>query len=223
MVARAHHVERYAREGDMDAVAALQAAGLAADPSAPASAAHWFEAALRLVGEHAPPTRLGLLVLTARALSQTGEFGAARDALLEALRLAPPDFPLRGRMISACATMERLLGRHAEARTRVERALDALPDRGVPDAVFLIMELAADAFFQTDFERMWEWTRKGLAIARTLDEPPVLAAMTGAGGQRRRVRGPDRRRARAHRPRRRRCSTRCRTSSSPRGSTPACS
>ena len=25
---------------------------------------------------------------------------------------------------------------------------------------------------------MWEWTRKGLAIARELDDPPVLAAAT---------------------------------------------
>ncbi len=222
--ARAQHVERYARQGDMEAVAALQAAGLAADPAAPASAAHWFEAALRLLpgsaGEPAagrehglraaaeglgrtggPGTaggpgaagdgatadgdaaavrqmRLGLLLLSARALSQTGEFAAGREALLEALRLAPPGFPLRGRMISACATMERLLGRHAEARARVERALDALPDRGVPDAVFLMIELAADGFFATDWARMWEWARKGLAIARELDDPLVLAAAT---------------------------------------------
>ena len=42
---------------------------------------------------------------------------------------------MRARMIAACATAERLLGRHAEARARVERALDELPDRAVPDAV----------------------------------------------------------------------------------------
>ena len=69
--------------------------------------------------------------------------------------------------------MERLLGRHDEARARVERALDALPDRAVPDAVLLMMELAADGFFQTDWERMWEWTRKALAVARELDDPPL--------------------------------------------------
>ena len=47
--ARAHHVERYARLGDMDAVAVLRDAGLAADQALPASAAHWFGAALRLL------------------------------------------------------------------------------------------------------------------------------------------------------------------------------
>ena len=98
--------------------------------------------------------------------------------LLEALRLAPPNFPLRGRIISGCATMERLLGRHTEARARVERALAALPDRAVPDAVLLMMELAADGFFQADWERMWEWTRKALAVARELGDPPLEAATT---------------------------------------------
>ena len=114
--ARAQHVERYARDGDLEAVAVLRDAGLATDPAAPASAAHWFAAALRLLPEDAGAERLGLMLLHARALSQSGEFAASRDTLVEALRLAPPDFPLRGRMISACATMERLLGRHTEAR-----------------------------------------------------------------------------------------------------------
>ena len=58
-----------------------------------------------------------------------------------------------------------------------------------------MMELAADGFFQTDCERMWESTRKALAVARGLDDPPVLAATHGAGGDRGRVRRPDRRRA----------------------------
>ena len=176
--ARAQHVERYAREGDMEAVAVLRDAGLAADPSAPASAAHWFGTALRLLPADADQDRLGLLLLYARALSQIGEYAASHEALLEGLRLAPPEFPLRGRLIGACATIERLLGRHAEARARLERGLDALPDRAVPDAVSLMMELAGSGFFRADFESMWEWARKALAVARELDDPPGLAAST---------------------------------------------
>ncbi|WP_053227591.1 helix-turn-helix transcriptional regulator [Solirubrobacter soli] len=176
ITARAQHVERYAREGDLEAATALRDAGLAADPSAPASAAHWFAAALRLIPEG--QERMPLLLLYGRAMAQTGEFSASRDALIEALALAPPDFPLRGRMISGCATMERLLGRHEEARRRVEAALDALPDRGNPEAVFLMVELAADAFFATDFNRQWEWSRKGLALAGGLGDPAILAACT---------------------------------------------
>ena len=174
--ARAQHVERYAREGDLEAIEALRDAGLAADPSAPASAAHWFAAALRLATDDM--TRLPLLLLHGRALSQCGEFDASRDALIEALRIAPAEFPLRGRMIGACATMERLTGRHAQSRARVEQALAALPDRAVPDAVYLMMELTADGFFHTDWERMWEWSRKALAVARELADPPLLAATT---------------------------------------------
>src|SRR5438094_6899731 len=47
--ARAHHVERSAREGDLGAVAVLREAGEATKRLAPASAARWFAAALRLL------------------------------------------------------------------------------------------------------------------------------------------------------------------------------
>src|SRR5947207_176973 len=47
--ARAHHVERSAREGDLDAVAVLREAGEGAARLAPASAANWFAHALRLL------------------------------------------------------------------------------------------------------------------------------------------------------------------------------
>ena len=45
----AHHVERSARQGDEAAIALLREAGEAAAPRAPASAARWFGAALRLL------------------------------------------------------------------------------------------------------------------------------------------------------------------------------
>ena len=51
----AHHVERSARQGDEAAIALLREAGEAAAPRAPASAARWFGAALRLL----PPTAPG--------------------------------------------------------------------------------------------------------------------------------------------------------------------
>ena len=78
--------------------------------------------------------------------------------------------------------MERLLGRHDEARRRVERALDELPDRGVPEAVYLMIELAADGFYAADFTRMWEWARKSLTLARELGDPPTLASSTALTG-----------------------------------------
>ena len=71
VAARAQHVERYAREGDVEAAAALRDAGLAADPSAPASAAHWFGAALRLLGGAAERAPRRCCSCTRRALAQT--------------------------------------------------------------------------------------------------------------------------------------------------------
>jgi hypothetical protein len=172
--ARAHHVERFARLGDMEAVAVLREAGLAADQAMPASAAHWFAAALSILPADATGERLDLLVAHARALAQSGDFAGAREALLDGLALAPGG-PLRAGMIAACANIERLLGRNAEARARVERALDELPDRAVPEAVGLMIELGADAF-------------RG---ARR------LSARRGAGAARRRRPVPDGRRAAA--------------------------
>src|SRR5512132_2151640 len=52
--ARAHHVERSARHGDLAAVALLREAGESAARLAPESAARWFDAALRLLPESAP-------------------------------------------------------------------------------------------------------------------------------------------------------------------------
>ncbi|MGZ4618949.1 MAG: ATP-binding protein, partial [Frankiaceae bacterium] len=52
--ARAHHVERSARQGDLAAVAVLRQAGQATARLAPESAARWFGGALRLLPQTAP-------------------------------------------------------------------------------------------------------------------------------------------------------------------------
>ncbi|MDA0174750.1 helix-turn-helix transcriptional regulator, partial [Solirubrobacter taibaiensis] len=176
--ARAHHVERYARLGDLEAVAVLRAAGLAADQALPATAAHWFAAALAVLPQDAEDERLGLLIAHARAQAQVGNFAAARTDLLAALNLKGQALYVRPRMIAGCATAERLMGRFDEARARVEQALAELPDRATSGGLLLMAELATDGFLRTDWALMWEWGRKGLAVSRTLDDPPALAAST---------------------------------------------
>ena len=65
--ALAHHVERSAREGDVGAAAVLRQAGEEAVRLAPASAAHWFGEALRLLPATAPAEeRIELLLARAR-------------------------------------------------------------------------------------------------------------------------------------------------------------
>ena len=70
----AHHVERSARQGDEAAIALLREAGEAAAPRAPASAARWFAAALRLLPAAAPgDRRVELLLARSEALAATGQ------------------------------------------------------------------------------------------------------------------------------------------------------
>jgi hypothetical protein len=90
--ALAHHVERSAREGDVGAAAVLRRAGEEAVRLAPASAAHWFGEALRLLPATAPAEeRIELLFARARALTAVGRFDDSRSALLHALAIVPDD------------------------------------------------------------------------------------------------------------------------------------
>ena len=187
LAARAHHVERSARVGDEAAASVLEQAGHQAAARAPAIAARWFEAALRLLG--APPggdgpapgvdpiRRLALLVPLAGALAATGRLERALDALVEALALV--DLPdLRVRLIAACAACENLLGRHDAAHARLLHALEALEDRRSAAAAALHAELAADALYDSDFEAMHEWATRAGDTARALSDRGLEALAT---------------------------------------------
>ena len=88
--ARAHHVERSARQGDVAAVAVLRDAGEAAARLAPESAAQWFGGALRLLPQTAPAQeRVELLLARAGALAAAGHFTDSHEALLEAIAIVP--------------------------------------------------------------------------------------------------------------------------------------
>jgi predicted ATPase len=65
--AQAHHVEHSARRGDERAIALLSRAAASAAPRAPATAARWLQAAVRLVPEDAAHPRVELLVGGAEA------------------------------------------------------------------------------------------------------------------------------------------------------------
>ena len=74
----------------------LREAGEGAAQRAPASAAHWFEAALGLLPAPRPPSeRVELLMALAGAKAATGRFEEARAALLESIELRPATEALR--------------------------------------------------------------------------------------------------------------------------------
>jgi DNA-binding NarL/FixJ family response regulator/tetratricopeptide (TPR) repeat protein len=177
--ARAHHVEQSARHGDMAAVAVLRDAGEAAAKRAPVSAARWFAVALGLLPEKAERSqRMDLLIALAGAQAATGRFEASRTALLESIDLTARDeTKLRVQLIGSCAAVEQLLGHHEQAHARLAATLGELTDGSSPQAVELMLHLAAGDFYRMDYEGMRGWGERALGVARALDEPLTAASM----------------------------------------------
>ncbi len=174
---RAHHVERSARPGDVAAIDLLQEAGAAAAPRAPATAARWYQAALRLLPHDQIERRLGLLVATATSLVSAGLLADARATLLDAVDLLPPAMAaVRVRLIASCAALEHLLGRHRDAHGRLTSALGELADQGSPEAATLKLELAVDAIYTFDFPAMAAWASTAAADAAAIGVAPLEAA-----------------------------------------------
>jgi hypothetical protein len=89
-VERAHHVEQAAGAGDEAAIALLSEAAVALQSPAPATAARYHAAALRLMPAGAEGrTRVQLRLSEAQAAA--GDAAGARDTLLDALRTAAPE------------------------------------------------------------------------------------------------------------------------------------
>jgi DNA-binding CsgD family transcriptional regulator len=170
--ARAYHVARFARPGDHAAVALLTAAAEAAAKPSPATAAHWYGAALRLLPDDDVDRRARLLAPMAGALASAGRLHDARVALVEALELTP-EAPAARRLelVTSCARLEALVGDPAPARRRLVEALDAAP-RAQRAAIAL--ELAAGASCATRGRRNAE-LRGWIDEARRDPDPVMLA------------------------------------------------
>src|SRR4051812_286251 len=179
--ARAHHLERCARPGDAAALEVLVEAARHAAARAPATAADWFAAALRLLPDTAETAfrRLELLVGRAQALAATGGLEQALEALGDALALVGPELaPVRARLAAGCAMCENLLGRHAAAHARLLGALAELGPDGSFAAADLEVELAADALYDSDFEGVVSWARRARATAEAIGAPGFAAVAT---------------------------------------------
>jgi DNA-binding NarL/FixJ family response regulator/tetratricopeptide (TPR) repeat protein len=172
-VERAHHVVASARRGDTDAVALLRAAGDRVASRAPASAARWYEAALRLLPEEPAgvATRVDLLEALGRSLGASGRLADSYRALSEALELAPADAQAqRARLLTSCVSIEHVIGRHASARERLLDALAHGPPVGSREAVTLRILLAVTSVYAGDFERMRSEAEAALGAATALSD-----------------------------------------------------
>jgi DNA-binding NarL/FixJ family response regulator len=174
----AHHVERSAREGDKAAIAVLQQAGEAALARAPASAARWFGAAVRLLPAASPSDRrVELLLARAEALAATGQLGESHAALLESMSIVPQEAEsLCVRLTVACARVEHLLGRYNDAHAHLETALAGLRDADSAQGVELMIELAGDSLYQGDYDSMRAWATRAVDAAALIDDQALVAA-----------------------------------------------
>ncbi|WP_028067831.1 helix-turn-helix transcriptional regulator [Solirubrobacter soli] len=170
----AHHVQFSASHGDESAIALLRAAGDAVRPQTPASAAHWYGAALRLLPGPNAERRRALLEDLAGAEAAAGRLEESRRALLEALVLAPDrGSPEHLRLVAGCAATEHWLGRHEDARRRLLAALNE-----VGDSPALLLELAFDALYGLDLEASAAWAEQALVHADRLTRATGAALLS---------------------------------------------
>jgi DNA-binding CsgD family transcriptional regulator/tetratricopeptide (TPR) repeat protein len=165
------HLEQSAEPGDPEAVAVLRDAAVAAMHHAPAAAAHWLSVALRLVPDTAESllSRLELLTMQARALGLCGRLLDSRTILHEIRRLLPTELAEHHAQVAVfCATIERLIGRHAEARAQLLAELRAQPDDHSAAALALKIGLATGVVMRADPEPEPEtdWPAEALTAAR---------------------------------------------------------
>ena len=178
---RAHHVEHVAEPGDRAAVDVLVAAAHDLQAPAPAAAARYFAAALRLLPERheARPERLRLCRQLADAQAAAGDPQGARETLVRALQDADVDERLM--LTVALANQEWWLGGHEQARTRLHVALGDLPAQPSPDRIRLRLALALMALMACDLPDAAAQASDARDDARTIGDPVFEAAALAAG------------------------------------------
>jgi DNA-binding NarL/FixJ family response regulator len=194
---RAHHVERAAHTGDLDAVELLARAAEQTMPSAPATAASWYAAASRLLPadhEH-DERRLALLLAQAEALASAGIAVDARDVLRRVLALLPAGaVDRRAHVTVKLAELEALWTQEPEAARRLleaERA--ALVDVAPGAAAELTLAMATERNEYGDFPAVRELADQARDSARAAGDRPLeaLAAAMAADAAQCELRGDD--------------------------------
>jgi ATP/maltotriose-dependent transcriptional regulator MalT len=161
--------------------AVLLAAGEQTAPTAPAAAARWFQAALRLLAAGDDARQVDVRVALASAQRSLGELAACRLTLLDAIERVPGAMVARRIELTAlCAAVEHWLGRHDDAHRRLVRAWDDLPDHASAEAGVVQIELAVDGMYELDFEQTITMGRGALEIARRLGAGALIAAAASA-------------------------------------------
>jgi DNA-binding CsgD family transcriptional regulator len=179
---RAYHVERSAEVGNQGAIDLLTKAGQVAAARAPAAAARWFEAALRLLPETADPRqRLALLLPLATALGNTGRLQECQQTLIRALALIPEnDVTTRLTLTAGIARTEQGLGRGNEARRLLSAALaEADPDGA--EAIRLMVELTTNHLMLRERDAAAAAAETAHSRALAFGDPALIASAAATG------------------------------------------
>ena len=108
---RAHHVEQSAGQGDEEAIGLLLEAGGATAPRAPAAAARWFDAALRLLPAGDSERQADVRVCWRRRCGRWASSSAAGTRCSRRWSCCPGDDTARRVELTAlCAAVEHWLG-----------------------------------------------------------------------------------------------------------------
>lgn len=187
---RAHHVEQFAAPGDEAAVALFTEAAQASLDGSPSVAAHWYGAALTLLGDDEPARRAQLLAPMALALSAAGRLAESRAAFDECLALLPASAAERRASLIASVTIaDALLGAFATAGERLDAALAEAPPTARPR---LLHYRAAVSFFAGDVDGVVDWSGRAATELNGRDVAPLRAAIESTQALGRALRGePD--------------------------------
>jgi ATP/maltotriose-dependent transcriptional regulator MalT len=173
----APHVERSAMVGDRAAVELLSAAADRVGVRAPATAARWYRAALRLAGDSNAEQELcvPLLFALATALAAEGRLEESRTHLAQALAaLGVDERPLRTRLVAEIASLDVFRGRPQQARHVLLDAFDATPPNALADRAALLLEIAFDHFRSGESASAVDRASDALEAARTLGNRALI-------------------------------------------------
>ncbi|MET7654171.1 AAA family ATPase [Streptomyces sp. NPDC005486] len=177
LTAQASHVQRSARVGDEHAVDVLVRAARQVMTVAPATAAHWTQEAVRLLGEQSR-LRPELWLQQANALGMAGRLLESRDILRTAASLLPARARGRRAQVTALrATMEWALGRYEEATALLLRELADHEGRLTPETATLELGVAVVALRMNDFSTAVDRGERALRSAERLGDPPQTTAV----------------------------------------------
>jgi DNA-binding NarL/FixJ family response regulator len=109
-------------------------------------------------------------------LAAAGHFADSHEALVDAIAMVPAQSTaLRTTAATACAGVERLLGRYELAHERLAWALRRLPAPASVESVGLLIELTLNEFYRSRYEAMHDWAGRAVDAAKELGDGALMA------------------------------------------------